>query len=193
VKKLKCSRELPKCSNCQKWPGSCGYSHVSQPRKKRITPSPSERSNLELHPQLKSSVPIEERLYRMEESIECLKNVVQTLVRRLDADPTNQKPVPFSRASEPPNSEGSSIPSSVPDIADAFSPFSQASIDLESVKPAVPSGYQHGSESLKELSEAFSAVHFDGDKVRQDAMKASRSREFFYIPTVEEGQFLQKG
>ena len=65
-------------------------------------------------------------------------------------------------------------------------------MDLESVRSHVPSSYPDGSASLRDLSDAFSAVHFDGDNVREEAKKVGWSSDQFYVPSRREGQILIK-
>jgi hypothetical protein len=79
------------------------------------------------------------------------------------------------------------------DTPETFSAFPQASHILESVVSQLSSDFYDGPASLNELSISLSAVHFDGDKVREEAKRIRRSRELFFIPSQEEGQVLIKG
>lgn len=43
---------------------------------------------------------------------------------------------------------------------------------------------------MRELSDAFAAVHFDSDQIRHDVRKAGRSGNLFYNPDRDEEQAL---
>ncbi|KAF2673406.1 hypothetical protein BT63DRAFT_451449 [Microthyrium microscopicum] len=182
-RKLRCTRELPKCTNCKPWPGPCVYSHMATSRKKQAT-SRSACNSVSSAPSASTSSSTEDRLGRIETTIGTLADAVQTLTRLLEP-----------KLDQPPNTTTSTFHSNstveLP-TQDAFSPLPQASRILDSVSSRIPPEVLDGSASLQDLSQALLAVHFEGDKVREDARWARKANELFIIPEQEEGQVLIK-
>ncbi|KAE8414804.1 fungal-specific transcription factor domain-containing protein [Aspergillus pseudocaelatus] len=75
-KKLKCSRELPKCNTCKPWPGSCHYSREM---------SSSSRSSIDRVPEAHSD--IEARLRQLEVTVQRLTNSVDRALQTILSAP----------------------------------------------------------------------------------------------------------
>ncbi|KAE8152311.1 hypothetical protein BDV25DRAFT_128093 [Aspergillus avenaceus] len=76
--KFKCSREIPKCSVCKPWPGSCVYSRDNPPMGPHSNTGPSI-ANSQANPQI-TPESIETRLERIERAIEQLAGSVNKIV-----------------------------------------------------------------------------------------------------------------
>ncbi|KAK3376660.1 hypothetical protein B0T24DRAFT_224992 [Lasiosphaeria ovina] len=91
-KKIKCSRELPKCAACKPWPGICDYSRQVAPTNRSTSSGPttsSSSNNLELEQRPKQQVaPVlpsdsgfsTDRLERVEAALETLTASVSRIV-----------------------------------------------------------------------------------------------------------------
>ncbi|KAF1990516.1 hypothetical protein K402DRAFT_401334 [Aulographum hederae CBS 113979] len=134
----------------------------------------------------------------METTLGTLTDAVQKLTRLLESKVGQVRVVRrnHSRSAiidEHSNKETANTPSQhVPEESPNFLPYPQASRHLSLVKSKVSPDFYDGTTSLKELSDAFSQVYFDGDSVRQDARQARLSRDLFFIPNQDEGHFLNK-
>ncbi|KAJ5805700.1 uncharacterized protein N7503_003302 [Penicillium pulvis] len=85
VKKLKCSRELPKCGGCKPWPSSCVYSReVSSVNANGKRPHVTEASNKV------TEVSIDTRLERLEGTINSLTRSVDEALLTLSATPSRR-------------------------------------------------------------------------------------------------------
>ncbi|GAB1317595.1 hypothetical protein MFIFM68171_07805 [Madurella fahalii] len=107
-KKIKCSRELPKCAACKAWPGPCHYSRQPpKPDVPRLEPSSSTRAIRAQYPD-PNSIPA--RLDRIEATLETLTSAINSLL----AAPTSrvgQEPVPVQTRSTS-NDSGTELQSS---------------------------------------------------------------------------------
>jgi hypothetical protein len=142
----------------------------------------------------------EERLDRIENSLEELTKAVGTIHQLLAAN-LQQSGKMMARSSQ---SVGNSSPyvnaifgaESPPfeDPSQTLSSFSKTASDLESLNSQVRSMANHveGTDSLRDLSDALNTVHLQSDKIRDEAKKASRSENLFYIPNKEEGAWLME-
>ncbi|KAK2013629.1 hypothetical protein LZ32DRAFT_557688 [Colletotrichum eremochloae] len=181
-KKFKCSRELPKCSACKPWPGSCDYTR-DKPAPTPVVMQFNDRSKMSsaIHP---SS--IEQRLQSIESSLQKLTEAVE---RVLEA--TTAKPVPGHNETTPRVARTSNIralkdegsPGLFVGPSHSFSFLKEASNNIEAASRAsTPSAYQHARSELQFLSTSLTTATTKTEGVSHD--------EGFFIPSKALGYQL---
>ena len=173
--------------------------HVNRPA---VNSSAEKTPDVRIH---QPSASVEQRLTGIEESLENLTTAVQHLTRLIgsnvspregnhsltrslnhefshDDSENDYETPPFNSTESPAYHDSSQIVSALPHVSSG----------LKTIDPQFPgvSGSVDGPASLRELSDAFAAVHFDTDQIRYDVRNAGRSGNLFYIPSRDEGQEL---
>ncbi|KAI8689556.1 Zn(2)-C6 fungal-type domain-containing protein [Fusarium sp. Ph1] len=184
-KKIKCSKELPKCAACKPWPGKCIYSKQGATAKSR---TPKTREGEERKPRpiaVPEPIGVEDRLRRIENSLELLTNSVNQL---LVASGSRTSP----HASSASNESGNLDPAPEterrsPGQTHTFSPLDEAARILQSFqdKSGPSPEHQQAQSCLQGLSEVLTNISLHHGTIEE----ASSSRRF-YIPTKETGYAL---
>ncbi|KAH8807252.1 hypothetical protein F5884DRAFT_899683 [Xylogone sp. PMI_703] len=193
AKRLKCSRELPKCSNCRPWPGACAYSHIAPDKERRI--EPSQQTERVAQTFTIAPVHVQHQLIKIESSLsELLDNV-----RRLNqtAWPSSQSNHRSDDTIAPHKTARDEVVKQTLEYQDRFgtlSPLSRINTDLEILRlnmSHVPENLDV-VKSLQDLSENMGAVYGPSKRIREELREAGRSANLFYIPTREDGDgFIQ--
>ncbi|KAK2041079.1 hypothetical protein LZ31DRAFT_586737 [Colletotrichum somersetense] len=181
-KKFKCSRELPKCSACKPWPGSCDYKRDKLEPKLGVT-------NVNDRPKPPIAIipsSIEQRLQSIESSLQKLTEAVE---RVLEA--TSEKPFLGNNSTTPRTTHANDIRASkderTPGLflgpSHSFSFLKEASNNIETASRAsTPFAYQHAHSELQFLSSSLTTATVKTEGVGDD--------EGFFIPSKALGYQL---
>ncbi|KAK1763066.1 fungal-specific transcription factor domain-protein [Phialemonium atrogriseum] len=189
-KKLKCSKELPKCSTCRPWPGSCEYS------RENLAPRLG-RSDLREGPGTESMTTtsviesVERRLDRIELAVQSLTSSVNQVLGTVKSARTATYPRGDSHCAT--SSMGVKEPQLFIGPSHSFSIVRDALSNVEGLRNSSTSitEHQNAREDLNDLSTAIAtaAVDVQGPEEADSAMG-------FHVPTKQAGygfisRFLQ--
>ncbi|KAI8723095.1 Zn(2)-C6 fungal-type domain-containing protein [Fusarium sp. LHS14.1] len=184
-KKIKCSKELPKCAACKPWPGECIYSKQGVSAKSRA-PKARDSEEKQAEPtKVSEPIGVEDRLRRIENSLELLtKSVNQLLVASGSRPALHTSSASNERSNLVFAPEAQRRP---PEQIHTFSSLDEAARVLQSFQDdSGPSlEHQQAQSSLKGASDVLTNVslhHGTGDGAAPDSK--------FYIPTKETGYAL---
>ncbi|KAJ4226306.1 hypothetical protein NW759_004892 [Fusarium solani] len=184
-KKIKCSKELPKCAACKPWSGECIYSKEGASLKSR---APKARDGEERQPQptaVSEPIGVEDRLRHIENSLELLTNSVNQLLVA-----SGSRPAPHVSSAS--NESGNLAPAPEaerrpPEQIHTFSSLDEAARILQSFQDeSGPSPeHQQAQSSLQGLSDVLTNV-----SLHHRTVDGTTSDSRFYIPTKETGYAL---
>ncbi|KAJ5297882.1 Transcription factor [Penicillium antarcticum] len=168
-KKLKCSRELPKCSNCKPWPSSCNYLRD----KSSSTPPASNPIQQASEPESTFGL----RLQRLENTVQQLANSVdQALqaIRPISSDKGSRKRP--SSTQDPISQNNISDSKLYIGPSHSFSFLKEASANIDAIaQPAGDDTRQSAHSELQYLSNSLTTA-----RVEQQKKEDSNS---FFIPS----------
>ncbi|KAK2063312.1 hypothetical protein LY76DRAFT_563433 [Colletotrichum caudatum] len=182
-KKFKCSRELPKCSACKPWPGSCDYkrdkpepkpgvTHVNDWPKPPIAITPSS---------------VEQRLQSIESSLQRLTEAVERVLEATFEKPVLGNVPTTSRATHTSDIRASNderTPGLFLGPSHSFSFLKEASNNIETASRAsTPFAYQHAHSELQFLSSSLTTATVKTEEGAGDD-------EGFFIPSKALGYQL---
>ncbi|KAH8594957.1 hypothetical protein B0O99DRAFT_167894 [Bisporella sp. PMI_857] len=159
-RKLRCSRTIPRCNNCQGWPGECVYSrHGRLKRRPRANVLARAAERMQTAPS--QPVPI-------------LPLPLPSFTTQTISDsPSRQSYV------EP-------LP---PPLTTSFLSQANNNIEQLKGKLTDQRLYSSAENSLSELSSTFAALDFEDESdVRMNVREFLRNRDAFFIPTADEGR-----
>lgn len=150
-----------------------------------------------------ASASIEDRLVRIETSLETLTSTVQqlaTLIQQTSVPKehrTPPRPIATPDTSsvsteQGPLTDDSSKKESYDDSTRSSSLLEQVYRDLQAMGHqgfSLPENGE-GSNTLRELSESLAAVKFDHDVTRDEARRVSRASKHYSIPSPQEGEMM---
>ncbi|KAJ9273174.1 transcriptional regulator family: Fungal Specific TF [Paecilomyces variotii] len=180
-KKLKCSKELPKCSTCKPWPGSCDYSRDnSSPSHVPKNQNDVDTSTQNAQHSLQMDGNIGQRLQRVENAIQQLNISINQILRvvaphiqeRQRQGPTSTIPGPKSDPS----------PGLFVGPSHAFSFLRETSATIEAISKSQSSVHQEAHSELQYLSNTLTRAEID-QGMREEASG-------FYVPTERVGYSL---
>ncbi|KAL7918398.1 fungal-specific transcription factor domain-containing protein [Trichoderma austrokoningii] len=163
-KKIKCSREFPKCAACRPWPGECVYHRqnpIAQPDKKCVVNEPAK---LAASTSLQYSKGVDQRLSRVEKALETLSETLNTSLNKNAADtPSTSTKSHEATPSYRPSAEAVNIPELTLDDSHSFAYLGEASRHLESIKSnsfdEQLAEHQAASTALLDLSKSLTTIN----------------------------------
>ncbi|RTE83923.1 hypothetical protein BHE90_001530 [Fusarium euwallaceae] len=187
-KKIKCSKELPKCAACKPWPSECIYSKQGAAVKSRVPKARDEENRQPQPATVSEPLKVEDRLRRIENSLEHLTKAVNQL---LVTSGSKTGPQAYQDSSL---SNKSGNPASAPETErpphgpiHTFSPLDEAARILQSFQDSSGPTPEHrqAQSTLQGLSDVLTSVSLHHETIEE----ASSGRRF-YIPTKETGYAL---
>ncbi|KAF4960809.1 hypothetical protein FSARC_10361 [Fusarium sarcochroum] len=178
----RCSKELPKCSACKPWPGTCDYSR-DHPAPKPRTINTQESTSYSASAIQTRAENIDQRLKNVEDSIQALTNTVIKVLEAVNAiNPTqnssagekhrNTRDVSTDKIDQGPNLFlGNSH---------SFSFLKDTSAHINSAGLASTSVQQHAVDELQYLSNSLTTAVLDKEQINNG----------FHIPSKAEGYKL---
>ncbi|KKP05314.1 hypothetical protein THAR02_02580 [Trichoderma harzianum] len=197
-KKIKCSREFPKCAACRPWPGECVYHRLSPVSKSNETVTTVETAKKEATILPQSSSNVDQRLSRVEKALDTLSDVINTsLVSSAGNRGASEAPSSTTRSdAEAATSYRTQIreidaPELTLDDSHSFAYLSEASRHLDVIKNKSLQGrfaeHQAASSALQDLSKSLTTVSLQ--QPRTDAA-AFESLNGYYVPSRAAGYNL---
>ncbi|KNG89742.1 hypothetical protein ANOM_001973 [Aspergillus nomiae NRRL 13137] len=171
---MRCSRELPKCSSCKPWPGSCHYSREmassSQPSPSRV---PKEHTT------------IETRLRHLELTVQRLTNSVDHALQTILSVPP--RPINAQKPAEPSHSVAVAANDSNSDLyigpSHSFTFLQETPANIDAIRrPSCHETRQSARSELQYLSNSLGSA-----QVAQGTMEDTMS---FYVPSRPVGYRL---
>lgn len=180
-KKLKCSKEKPKCSNCKAWTSDCSYSHDRRaPKRRRLAASTSSEQTQPDGPRHERKA-LEERMERVESTLMNFQSSIQQLTRMMETS-TGQA-----------NGENLPAPSILtPDSTIVAREPSVASRNISRLQAEKPIWFKLGDEhgGLEDISDSYATRFVTHNKLWLEVKKLRNNTDIFFIPPPEEVQEL---
>ncbi|KAK1563999.1 fungal-specific transcription factor domain-containing protein [Colletotrichum navitas] len=154
----RCSRELPKCSACKPWPGSCDYTRD----KPAPTPGATHVNDRPKTPSSTSPSSIEQRLQSIESSLQKLTEAVERVLEATTAKsaPVNNETTPrVTHTSDIRAPKDENTPGLFLGPSHSFSFLKDTSNNIEAaLRTSTPFAYQHARSELQFLSTSLTTA-----------------------------------
>ncbi|KAH8124604.1 fungal-specific transcription factor domain-containing protein [Trichoderma asperelloides] len=165
-KKIKCSREFPKCAACRPWPGECIYHRLNPIAQSDKLCSTNEPAKLAANTSLQYSRGVDQRLSRVEKALETLSETINTSLNSVNkhgdsiTPPTTTKSDNEAVPSYQPSAES---PELTLDESHSFAYLGEASRHLELIKSKSLheqlAEHQAASTALQDLSKSLTTIN----------------------------------
>ncbi|KAF5682491.1 transcriptional regulatory [Fusarium circinatum] len=172
-KKFRCSKELPKCSACQPWPGPCNYSR-DKPAVKSSVNEQATRAPLDLT-NWQSIERLNERLQKVEEAVQALIPTVADGVEAVNHGPSTNYAQVVEKECGSQDGKDSHPSLSVGDV-NSFSFLRDTSITNTTIGSSPL--HQHAAKEFQYLSDSITTGGVTGK---------SYDNTGFFIPSKGEG------
>ncbi|KAL7794120.1 fungal-specific transcription factor domain-containing protein [Trichoderma afarasin] len=197
-KKIKCSREFPKCAACRPWPGECVYHRLGPISKSHETVTTAEPAKKEATILPQNSSNVDQRLSRVEKALDTLSDVINTsLVSSAGNRGVSEAPSSTTRSDAEATTSYRTLigeidaPQLTLDDSHSFAYLSEASRHLDVIKNKSLQGrlaeHQAASTALQDLSKSLTTVSLQ--QPRTDAA-AFESLNGYYVPSRAAGYNL---
>lgn len=132
---------------------------------------------------------VHERLDQIEISLAKIANAVDGSGKHVHTNPVSSATRPERVRTTTPSSSRRGTTNQNP--SDAFSPFPNSSVELNYIAQRAPSSHRlDAPKSLRDLTDSLGSINFQTDQVREDAKRAGKSSNLFFIPNKEQGKTL---
>ncbi|KAL7944065.1 fungal-specific transcription factor domain-containing protein [Trichoderma barbatum] len=197
-KKIKCSRELPKCAACRPWPGECVYHRLAPVSKPGETVTTNEAAKPEAVILAQRPSNVDQRLSRVEKALDSLSDVISTSLitsggnRGVSEAPstTAKSDSEKSTLSRPQLGEVDA-PKLALDESHSFAYLAEASRRLDAIKNKTPQGqlaqHQAASTALQDLSNSLTTVSLKPPRTDAASFEALNG---YYVPARAAGYNL---
>ncbi|KAF5579608.1 transcriptional regulatory [Fusarium pseudocircinatum] len=172
-KKFRCSKELPKCSACQPWPGPCNYSRDKPALKSNFN---EQATCASLDSASRPSIErLYERLQKVEKAVQALTPTVAEDVEAVNHGPSTNYQQVFGKEGEPQDGNDSRPSLSAGDV-NSFSFLKDTSITNTTIGSSPL--HQHAAKEFQYLSDSLTTA---------GVTSKSYANTGFFVPSKGEG------